>query len=108
VPRGLGDPLPPARRRAALVLGAIAVVLVAWTAYLSATLPTRHVTTHWTLAWVGFDVALALAAAATAVAVASRSPWLPLVAAIAGTLLVCDAWFDVVTAHGSDEILDRS
>ena len=50
----------------------VAVALVPWTLYLTFTLPSRHVTFHYDLAWVGFDVALAASFAATAWAASPR------------------------------------
>jgi hypothetical protein len=82
-----------------VLLGAVAVGLFPWTAYLGTTLPERHVAEHWDVAWVGFDLFLAAAVGLTAIALARRSPLLPLLAAVAGTALLCDAWFDVITAH---------
>lgn len=65
-----------------------------------ATLPGHYVANHWQLAWGGFDLGLGLALAATAVMVARRSPFAEVTATITGTLLCCDAWFDVLTARG--------
>jgi hypothetical protein len=79
----------------------IAVTLVPWILYLTVTLPSRHVTFHYDLAWIGFDVGLTAAFAATAWAVLRGSKWLVPIAAVAGTMLCCDAWFDVVTSHGT-------
>ena len=81
-----------------------AAVLLPWTLWLTFSLPSRYVTRHYDLAWVGFDVALAAAFAATSWA-ALRSPLrlVPL-AAVTGTMLVCDAWFDVVTSIGSGDL----
>ena len=87
------------RHRATLVYGALALALIPWTAYLSATLPSEHVTHHWQVAWAGFDLFEALALVATVVAMIRRSTLVPMLAAIAGTALLCDAWFDLVTAN---------
>jgi hypothetical protein len=112
--RELGEPLveeeleetvrirPP--RWVTLLLGVVAVALVPWTLYLTFTLPSRHVTFHYDLAWVGFDVALACVFAATAVAALRRSHWLVPLAAVTGTMLCCDAWFDIVTSRGGGEM----
>jgi hypothetical protein len=100
--------LPPARRRAAVAFAGIALVLVPWTVVLTATLPAEHHTPHWSLAWGGFDVALALAIAVTAWACARRPGWIPVPASIAGTLLVCDAWFDLLTARAGHELLEAA
>jgi hypothetical protein len=87
-----------------LLLGLVAIGLVPWTLYLTFTLPSRHVTTHYDLAWVGFDVALACAFAATTLAALRRSHWLVPLAAVTGTMLICDAWFDVVTSQSGSEM----
>lgn len=81
-----------------------AVVLIPWTALLFITLPRQYGANHWWLAWGGFDIALGVALAATAAAVLRRSPFGELAAAVTGTLLVCDAWFDVLTSHGTSDI----
>jgi hypothetical protein len=92
-------------RRLAAALGLTAILLVPWTLWLTFTLPTRHLTHHYRLAWVGFDIGLALAFGATAIAALRLSPWLQSLAALTGTMLLCDAWFDVVTATSGDEQL---
>ena len=88
-----------------MVLGAVGVLLVPWILYLTFTLPSRHVTFHYDLAWVGFDVGLATALAATTWAVLRGSQWLVPFAAVTGTMLCCDAWFDVITSHGGTDLL---
>jgi hypothetical protein len=87
-----------------LVLGAVAVALLPWSVYLSATLPSKHVTHHWAVAWSGFDLFEAAALVATFVALLRRSPAVTVLASIAGTALVCDAWFDLVTAEPGGEL----
>jgi len=81
-----------------------AVVLIPWTALLFATLPRHYVANHWDFAWGGFDIGLGLALASTAVLVARRSPFAEITATITGTLLVCDAWFDILTSRGTSDI----
>jgi hypothetical protein len=80
-----------------------ALVLVPWVALLVATLPSAHRAEHWDIAWAGFDVGLALMFLAVAVAAWLRSPWLESAAAAAATLLVVDAWFDVLTSSTGTE-----
>jgi hypothetical protein len=82
-----------------LVLGAVAIGLFPWTAYLGATLPSEHVTHHWQVAWAGFDLFEAAALVGTLVAMLRRSVFVTALASIAGTALLCDAWFDLVTAQ---------
>jgi hypothetical protein len=86
-----------------LVLGSVAIVLFPWTAYLSATLPSEHVTHHWQVAWAGFDLFEAAALVATFVAMLKRSAFVTVAASVAGTALLCDAWFDLVTAEPGRE-----
>jgi predicted branched-subunit amino acid permease len=86
-----------------LLLLGTAVALVPWTLWLTFSLPSRHVTQHYDVAWVGFDVALAAAFASTALAAVSRSRWLAPLAAATAAMLLCDAWFDVVTSQGGGE-----
>jgi hypothetical protein len=89
-------------RWATPLLTLAAVALVPWTIWLTFTLPSRHVTTDWDVAWVGFDVALVGVFVATAWAAIRGSQWLVPCASAAGTMLVCDAWFDVVTSGGPE------
>jgi hypothetical protein len=88
-------------RVAVMVLSA--VVLVPWIGYLAVTLPRVYVARNWDVAWVGFDLVLLVLIAATAVLGYLRRQLLVLTAFAAGVLLVCDAWFDVLTAHGDDQ-----
>ena len=67
-----------------------------WTIWLSTSLPPAHLSRRWDVAWTGFDIGLALGFAGTAVAAWRRSPWVTAFAAATGTLLLADAWFDVV------------
>ena len=85
------------------LLAVVAFALVPWTLWLTSVLPTRHVTHNYRGAWVGFDVGMAIAFAVTAIAAVRFSRWLPIAASVTGTLLVCDAWFDILGAHGKTE-----
>jgi hypothetical protein len=85
--------------------GFSALVLVPWVAFLIFTLPGNYTANHWKVAWAGFDLGLATAMVATAVAVGRRSPFAEVAAAVTGTLLVCDAWFDVLTARTGGEVI---
>ena len=87
-------------RIALIVLSA--AVLVPWTVYLAVTLPRAYVAHNWDRTWVGFDVLLLAMMAATAVLGILRRQLLVVTAFATGVLLLCDAWFDVMTAHGED------
>lgn len=103
VRRGLGRWLVPPWVAPALL--GCAVVLVPWTAFLFVTLPRDYVANHWQVAWGGFDIGLGVALASTAVMVVRRSPFAEVTATITGTLLVCDAWFDVLTSRGLSDVV---
>jgi hypothetical protein len=94
-------PLPP---WVTLMLALVAIGLVPWILYLTFSLPSRHVTFHYDLAWIGFDVGLTASFAATAWATFRGSQWLVPLAAVTGTMLVCDAWFDIVTSRAGSEM----
>jgi hypothetical protein len=81
-----------------------AIILIPWTAMLFVTLPRHYGASHWRVAWGGFDVGLGIALASTAIAALRRSPFGEVAAAVTGTLLVCDAWFDVLTSHGTADV----
>ena len=81
-----------------LIVGGVAVALLPWTAYLSATLPSKHLTEHWDVAWAGLDLFEAASLVALFVVIVRRSPFVPMFAAIAGTALLFDAWFDLTTS----------
>lgn len=101
--RPLGELLPPAaferirRMRLVLMIGA-SIGLLPWIAYLSVTLPEKYVAHNWTATWVGFDVLLLVFLVVTAVLGLLRRQLLILTAFTTGVLLICDAWFDVMTA----------
>jgi hypothetical protein len=91
-------------QRRAFVVGSMlgtAVVLAVWVIYLTRTLPTRHAANGWRVAWVGFDIAEVLAAVATAWAAWRYRHIVIASAVVTGTLLIADAWFDVVLSWGS-------
>ena len=96
-------PLP---RWVAPVLAVTAVVLLPWTLWLTYSLPSRHVTPHYDLAWVGFDIALLTAFVVTAACAVRSSRWLVPAAATTATMLMCDAWFDVITSGAPNERLE--
>jgi hypothetical protein len=95
-------PRPPEVR--IVLLAGSALVLVPWIVYLGLTLPPRYVAAHWDVTWVGFDVLLLVMMVTTAVLGYLRRQMLVLTAFATGILLICDAWFDVVTSHGDDQI----
>lgn len=108
-----GTPAPPAgtpalgggveqrQRNVARIYTAFVVVLIPWTIYLGLTLPRRSVARHYDLAWVGFDCLIVVALARTAWLAWRGRPSVVMPAVATATLLMADAWFDVVTSSAS-------
>lgn len=84
------------RRLAALFSILCCTVLVGWIIVLIFTLHRTYVSTHWRLAWVGFDIVLLAAFAATGWAFWRGRQIVIACLIVTGTLLCCDAWFDVI------------
>jgi hypothetical protein len=87
--------------RSARLAGAFfvaAAVTVPWTVYLAVTLPKHYTAHHYLLGWVGFDIALIVVLAITGRSLMRRDGTAHRSATIAATLLVVDAWFDVINA----------
>ncbi len=80
------------------------VILLPWTIYIGETLPARQESPNYDAAWAGFDVILLIALAATAYFALRRSRYLSVAATATATLLVVDAWFDVMTTPGNQRI----
>lgn len=83
----------------AVLLGVL--VMIPYSIFLSFRLPVRFNAHNWDVAWVGFDSALIVVLAATAWAAWNRRQILAATSIVAGTMLVCDAWFDVTTSLGT-------
>jgi hypothetical protein len=87
------------------VYALLALALVPWVVWLAWTLPERSVSAHYRLGWVGFDVLLCGALARTAWLAWRRSPFVVNVASATAALLVVDAWFDVTTSPGGQDLV---
>jgi uncharacterized membrane protein len=74
--------------------------MIPWTVYLAVTLPKRDIDTHYRGAWVGFDLMLVAAIVLTAYFAFKVDTRVQLPATALATLLLVDAWFDVMTAGG--------
>jgi hypothetical protein len=103
-PRGHQHHLRVALPRGAQLLAtaflAMAAILVPWTVLLALSLPPKYDAGHWNLLWTGFDVGLIVVLGYAAWAAWFRRQVLATTAIVAGTLLLCDAWFDIVTSIG--------
>lgn len=100
----LGIALPSGRRLAALLSGVACVVLAGWMVVLGMTLRSSFNAQHWRAAWIGFDVFLLLAFAATGWAFWRGRQIVIACLLVTGTLLCCDAWFDVMLDSGTPEV----
>jgi hypothetical protein len=104
--RPLHEVFPPAiakrmrRNRLTLMVGGT-IALIPWMAYLGFTLPTNYVAHDWPATWIGFDCVLIAFMIATAVLGWLRRHLVVLLAFTTGVLLICDAWFDIMTADPS-------
>jgi hypothetical protein len=79
-----------------MVVGAVG--LIPWMIYLAFTLPEIYVAHNWPATWIGFDCVLIAFMIATAVLGWLRRELVILPAFTTGVLLICDAWFDIMTA----------
>jgi hypothetical protein len=93
------------RRRITDILLISCLGLIPWIVVLGLTLPRRYVANHWAVAWVGFDVALLCALAVTAWAAWRRRQVVIVAALVTGTMLVVDAWFDIVTDSSTRDLV---
>ncbi|MGI8881836.1 MAG: hypothetical protein ACR2KJ_15285 [Jatrophihabitans sp.] len=84
--------------------GLCTVLFVPWIIYLAIQLPDRARTAHYQLMWVGFDIGMWAVLAGLAIAAIRRSTWTEPLAVCAATLLVTDAWFDIVTSDSRTEL----
>lgn len=89
------------RIRLSLMVGG-SMAMVPWLGYLSVTLPENYVAHNWPVTWVGFDILLVTFMVATATLGYLRRQLLVPAAFTTGVLLICDAWFDLMTAGPKD------
>jgi hypothetical protein len=84
-----------------IILG---LVLLPYTIYLGSTLPQHHLSTHWDISWTGLDIALVLSMICTGILAYTKSMWLIITASTTGSLLLVEAWFDVMSERGSYQL----
>jgi hypothetical protein len=102
---GPPDPPAPVPRWVGPSFIVLAALTVPWIAVLAVTLPKHQYTGHYRLAWVGFDALLVIMLARTGWVAWRGHDYVQIPAVMTGTLLVVDAWFDVMTSHGRDQML---
>lgn len=82
-----------------------AVVLIPWIVLMFTVPQIADVPRRWEVVWGGFDCFLVLGFAVTAFRLITRSPRGAVTAAMTGTMLLIDAWFDVLTTHRGGQII---
>jgi hypothetical protein len=88
----------PAPRWVAPLYLTLSVLLIPWIVYLALARPAEFGDGHYRAAWVGLDAMEAIALALTAWLAYRRSTWVDMAATATATLLIVDAWFDLMTA----------
>ncbi len=86
-----------------VLVAAACLLLIAVVRLAVATAPV-HQAHHLRLVWTGLDIFELVGLAATAWTLRRRSPRVPIAAAYTGTLLLCDAWFNVTATTGNTQI----
>lgn len=104
LPHPLLDPKLVRRRQLGLMITlACCVFLAGWIAYLILNLPLHYTARHWRGVWVGLDIAELAGFAATAWAAWHQRQVVIMCMQFTATLLIADAWFDVVLDYGTPD-----
>lgn len=78
--------------------GLLCAVLIPWTIILAYLLPPKYISHNWDIAWTGFDIFMIILFAATAYLAIIKSSYTAISSAMLGTVLLTDAWFDILTS----------
>jgi hypothetical protein len=97
----IGSALQRGRRFGLLLIMGCCVGLAGWIAVLILTLPSHFTSSDWRAVWVGLDIAELAGFAATGWAAWHQRQVLILLMTVTGTLLLCDAWFDLTLDYGT-------
>jgi hypothetical protein len=87
------------------VLLALGVLTLPWVAGLAVELPSRSEAAHYDVSWAGFDVLLCLLLLRTGWSALHDLEHVEVTAAMTGSLLIVDAWFDVMSAPDTRQFL---
>jgi hypothetical protein len=93
------------RRLLVIALTGGGVAMIPWLALLGCSLPRTATVAHWNVAWVGLDALEAIGLFATGRLLARRDRRYAVTAALTGTVLLVDAWFDTLTSASRSELL---
>jgi len=91
------------RRFGLLFMTACCVALACWIGILVLTLPDRFTSSDWRAVWVGLDIAELIGFAAIGWAAWRQRQVVIFFMIMTGTLLLCDAWFDLALTYGSSD-----
>jgi hypothetical protein len=91
------------RRNRLTLMTVGSIGLIPWMAYLGWSLPANYEAHNWPATWIGFDCLLIAFMTATAVLGWQRRQLVLLAGFTTGVLLICDAWFDIMTS-GPDQV----
>ena len=91
------------RRFGLLFMTACCVALACWIGILILTLPDRFTSSDWRAVWVGLDIAELIGFAAIGWAAWRQRQVIIFFMIMTGTLLLCDAWFDLALNYGSSD-----
>lgn len=92
-------------RWCSVLLLALGALTLPWTAGLAVVLPSSERTAHYDVSWAGFDLMLCALLLYTGWNTLRRREQSELSAAMTGTLLIVDAWFDVLGAPDTGQFL---
>lgn len=87
------------------VLLALGVLTLPWVAGLAVELPSRSEAAHYDVSWAGFDVLLCALLLRTGWSALHDLEHVEVTAAMTGSLLIVDAWFDVMSAPDTRQFL---
>jgi hypothetical protein len=87
------------------LLVVLGLLTLPWIAGLAVVLPSSERSAHYDVAWVGFDVLLCILLLRTGWFALRRKEQSEVTAAMAGTLLIVDAWFDMLSAPDTGQFL---
>jgi hypothetical protein len=88
-----------------VLLMVLGLLTLPWIAGLALVLPSSERSAHYDVSWVGFDVLLCVLLLRTGWLALRRREQSEVTAAMAGTLLIVDAWFDVLSAPDTAQFL---
>jgi hypothetical protein len=91
------------RRFGLLFMTACCLALAGWIGVLILTLPDRFTSSDWRAVWIGLDIAELIGLAAIGWAAWRQRQVVIFFMIMTGTLLLCDAWFDLALSYGSSD-----